>query len=282
MGERATIDQDYLYDIADAIREKKGVTTRFMPAEMKPAILAIPTGGDVDVEALSVTANGTYTAPTGKAYSPVTVNVSGGGGTAILSGKAEPTASVGSNGDIYLQYVDGIDIFGTPTSNNPPNGVINATSTYTSYSPYKGFGNNDGWGAEGGNGTLTYTFTSESYKPSFLSFVDYFDVSGGYLKANTFTFEGSDDGVNWDILYTKSEPATTKDTVKTVALATQKAYSRFRFVVDGGSGYAGIKNVVCLDEESGISPIVAAFCKVNGSWQVLIGTNINDVGGLST
>ena len=35
-------------------------------------------GGGVDVESLSVTANGTYTAPTGKAYSPVVVNVSGG------------------------------------------------------------------------------------------------------------------------------------------------------------------------------------------------------------
>lgn len=37
-------------------------------------------GGDITVEALSVTQNGTYTAPAGKAYSPVTVNVSGGGG----------------------------------------------------------------------------------------------------------------------------------------------------------------------------------------------------------
>ena len=35
-------------------------------------------GGSVTVEALSVTQNGTYTAPSGKAYSPVTVNVSGG------------------------------------------------------------------------------------------------------------------------------------------------------------------------------------------------------------
>lgn len=35
-------------------------------------------GGDTTVEALSVTQNGTYTAPSGKAYSPVTVNVSGG------------------------------------------------------------------------------------------------------------------------------------------------------------------------------------------------------------
>ena len=36
--------------------------------------------GGVTVEALSVTQNGTYTAPTGTAYSPVTVSVSGGGG----------------------------------------------------------------------------------------------------------------------------------------------------------------------------------------------------------
>ena len=35
----------------------------------------------ITVEALSVTQNGTYTAPTGKAYSPVTVSVSGGGGS---------------------------------------------------------------------------------------------------------------------------------------------------------------------------------------------------------
>lgn len=35
--------------------------------------------GDVTVRPLSVTANGTYTAPSGTAYSPVTVNVSGGG-----------------------------------------------------------------------------------------------------------------------------------------------------------------------------------------------------------
>lgn len=35
--------------------------------------------GSITVESLSVTSNGTYTAPSGKAYSPVTVNVSGGG-----------------------------------------------------------------------------------------------------------------------------------------------------------------------------------------------------------
>jgi len=40
-------------------------------------------GGNVDVEALAVDQNGTYTAPEGTAYSPVTVNVSGGGGQEV-------------------------------------------------------------------------------------------------------------------------------------------------------------------------------------------------------
>ena len=37
-------------------------------------------GGDITVESLTATENKTYTAPTGKAYSPVIVNVAGGGG----------------------------------------------------------------------------------------------------------------------------------------------------------------------------------------------------------
>lgn len=73
MGERATIDQDYLYDIADAIRAKNGSSDTYTPEQMAPAIADIHTGADA--EALSVTANGTYTAPAGVAYTPVTVNV---------------------------------------------------------------------------------------------------------------------------------------------------------------------------------------------------------------
>lgn len=40
---------------------------------------------EIEVEPLSVTTNGTYTAPTGKAYSPVTVNVSSGGGVNVAT-----------------------------------------------------------------------------------------------------------------------------------------------------------------------------------------------------
>lgn len=60
------------------------------PAEFRPAekydtnpyydTAEWPGPGYVAVESLTATENKTYTAPSGKAYSPVTVNVSGGGG----------------------------------------------------------------------------------------------------------------------------------------------------------------------------------------------------------
>lgn len=62
-------------DIADAIREKTGGTAEIVADDFPDEISSIPSGGDVTIETLSVTENGTYTAPTGKAYSPVTVNV---------------------------------------------------------------------------------------------------------------------------------------------------------------------------------------------------------------
>lgn len=42
-----------------------------------------PGPGYVETEELAISENGTYTAPSGKAYSPVTVNVSGGGTHAV-------------------------------------------------------------------------------------------------------------------------------------------------------------------------------------------------------
>lgn len=51
-------------------------------------------GGTITTEPLTVTQNGTYTAPSGKAYTPVTVNVSGGGsGGNIGQLSVTPTAN---------------------------------------------------------------------------------------------------------------------------------------------------------------------------------------------
>ena len=72
--------------VANAIRTKGGTSEQLeFPDDFVSAIGDIQTGGgsSVTVEPLSVTENGTYTAPTGKAYSPVSVSVSGGGTTPV-------------------------------------------------------------------------------------------------------------------------------------------------------------------------------------------------------
>lgn len=75
---KVLVTESYLSDIADSIREKLGTEDTYKPGEMSAAIDEISGGGgggDIDVEAVTFNANGTYTAPDGKAYSPVTVNV---------------------------------------------------------------------------------------------------------------------------------------------------------------------------------------------------------------
>lgn len=69
-----------LGSVADAIRTKGGTSSPLTyPQGFIDAIDDIQTGGSAVIQSLTVTENGTYTAPSGvDGYSPVTVNVSGG------------------------------------------------------------------------------------------------------------------------------------------------------------------------------------------------------------
>lgn len=95
-----------LTSIANAIRTKGGTQSQLeFPTGFVSAVQAIPTGSGV-IQSLSVTANGTYTPPSGvDGYAPVTVNVSGGGGEGpIYYGTSIPSSSLGNNEDLYIQY----------------------------------------------------------------------------------------------------------------------------------------------------------------------------------
>ena len=70
---KVIVTDTYLSNIASAIRGKAGTQSLYTPAQMASAIANLPSGPTVT--SLSVNANGTYTAPTGTAYSPVTVAV---------------------------------------------------------------------------------------------------------------------------------------------------------------------------------------------------------------
>jgi hypothetical protein len=89
--------------VANKIRSKGGTSAQLeFPSEFISAIEAISGGGgSAVVQPLSVTRNGTYNPPNGvDGYAPVTVDVSGG---SIANGTTAPTASQGSDGDIYVQ-----------------------------------------------------------------------------------------------------------------------------------------------------------------------------------
>lgn len=101
----------YILGAYDEINDKGGtVPANKNMANLASAIASISSGTPTTITPLNVTENGTYTAPTGTAYSPVTVNVSGGGGDPmvagyhILSGTATVTAS--SNIMSVISYSD--------------------------------------------------------------------------------------------------------------------------------------------------------------------------------
>ena len=85
---KVLVNESSLTGIADAIRGKNGSTDTYKPSEMAAAITAISGGGaEPVIEELSITANGTYTAPEGTdGYSPVVVNVPQDGGKILLDG----------------------------------------------------------------------------------------------------------------------------------------------------------------------------------------------------
>lgn len=82
---RVSINDQYLTDIGDGIREKLGVQTLYKPSQMKGAILSIP--GASTLVSKTITQNGTYDPADDDAdgYSSVVVEVSQGGGGGVYN-----------------------------------------------------------------------------------------------------------------------------------------------------------------------------------------------------
>lgn len=123
--------------IGDAIRRKTGKTDKLTLDQMPIEIASIETGGggttpaNPIIEALSVTENGTYTAPNGvDGYSPVTVNVPIPDGYIVPSGTKEIT----SNGEHIVTEYEKVNVnvdVAIPEGYIKPSGTLNITENGT-------------------------------------------------------------------------------------------------------------------------------------------------------
>lgn len=152
MADYITNDTE-LTSIANAIRTKGGTSTSLVyPSGFISAINAIPTGSSIDVEALTITQNGTYTAPTGKAYSPITVSVQGGvlvteatlaNGGIIKSITASPvisgTLSITSNGTFDVASYASAFVSVAGSAPNLSSLTVTPTESQQAFTPAAGF-----------------------------------------------------------------------------------------------------------------------------------------------
>lgn len=132
-----SISSDTLTGLADAVRELTGTSAPLSPDDMIDGIeghvCPSPT-----INPLSVTQNGTYTAPSGvDGYSPVSVSVPGivptGSQTVTENGTYDVTAlaqmivSVSGGGGSGLEYEEGT----WSPSGNPSRGTVNFQNSHT-------------------------------------------------------------------------------------------------------------------------------------------------------
>lgn len=89
------ISEEYLTDVGDAIREKNGLETQYLPNEFGVAIRALPVTEELPLESITVTRNDTYTPSAGyggisqvKVKVPTQSYSANANGTVLPSGKA--------------------------------------------------------------------------------------------------------------------------------------------------------------------------------------------------
>ena len=130
---KVSITRSLLDDLAMSISTKSGESVPMTLTEMKDAVDSIQ-GGGTTIDALSVTSNGTYTAQSGHAYSPVTVNVPTG--TPNLQSKTKsytPTETAQTESVSADNGYDGLDTVsisvGAIDSNYVGTGITRRSST---------------------------------------------------------------------------------------------------------------------------------------------------------
>ncbi len=319
MGERATIDQDYLYGAADAIRRKNGTSTTYKPAQFEAAIDAIPTG-ITPTGTINIMENGDVDVTD---YATAHVAVSGGGGGAtILSGTSEPSSSQGSNGNLYMKYYDGSDLpsgykgvdyitfagtqyFNTGISSNTSNLRVVAEMAVTSIGIeafWGGAWSESGYFLMAYGGKFRWHSGGKAVDAATITANQWYEIetnkSGVIIDGTTYALTSPSGSDTVDNLTIGNVTSGGQGAAASMKLKRTKIYSGTTLLADYIPALDS-SNVPCFYDVIGETTkysagtafsagsacsdgeILAAYVKSSGAWQKLIGSNISDVGGVT-
>lgn len=173
---KVMITESYLEDIADAIREKKGVLTTYYPSQMAEAISTIDGGGTPVINSLNVTpstSQQTFDSSSVDGYKPVTVaampsmTLPTSSAASATTGYASKATISRSTSDQYINIPTGYNAAGAYYKVNAvANGSVTAPSSISGTNATVSTGNN----------TLTLT-KSVSVTPNV--------TTAGYISSGT-------------------------------------------------------------------------------------------------
>lgn len=197
------------------------------------------------------------------------VEVQGGGGITILSGTTEPTSSQGADGQIYLKCGEnGVDL-STFTFRNT-GGVTCVSSKYALIYTY-----NSG-SSIGAESRLQMDLTDvNELKFTLSKFHKNYDNSRTIKVYIENTLDPASNWISSSSLIPDAE-ISTNDTTNTYTVDVS-SYTGNYWIVVTSHGVSGEFRDLVIDGNIVEKYILNSFLKVNGTWQELIGSDIDDV-----
>lgn len=175
-----------------------------------------------------------------------------------------------SNGEVksVVKTVDATytaDVTPKMTSNTAPSGKAEASSFHSSYPPFNAFDDvytGSGWMTYGGNitGWLSYEFST-------VKRITKYTLRGSTVARmpKNWTFEGSNDGLSWTILDTRTDIVDwATDTPKEYYFKNAKSYLKYRINITVNNGDANYLNIGEMEMMETSTPKIVGHAKAIG------------------
>lgn len=218
-----------------------------------------------------ITENGTHDVTD---YASAIVSVSGGSGATILSGTDEPTSSIGNNGDLYFKIGIAHNLLQElVTAQSELNVSVSASSNWSGYEAWKAFSTSGSWIGGGGD---PHWLQIEFPNAVYIKELDFRSVDG--KRSHAISRIGySNDGVNFtDLVLSES---TMVSNVGHATISQEELAKYYRIYFDGSYGASYYPCMASLALYGGTTndSVINVYCKVNDTWQSIIGTDIDDI-----